>query len=60
MEVELDLSDYSTKSYLKTAAGVDASQLDKKDDLTNLKLGVDKLDTDKLVKTLSRSSNSKQ
>ena len=45
MEVELDLSDYSTKPDLKNAASVDASQFYKKDDLASLKLEVDKLDT---------------
>ena len=53
MEVELDLSEYSTKSDLKNAAGGDASQWAKKDDLANLKLEVNKLDIDKLEKVLS-------
>ena len=60
MEVEIDSSDYSTKPDSKNAAGVDASQFYKKDDLANLKLEVDKLDTDKLEKVLSGLSNSKK
>ena len=46
--VELDLSNYPTKTDLKTAAGVDTSKFAKKVDLVNLKSNVDKLDTDKL------------
>ena len=49
IEVELDLSDYATKSSLKNETGADTSQFAKKDDLTNLKSKVfSKLDTDKL------------
>ena len=48
IEVELDLSKYATKSNLKSAAGVDTSQFVKKDDLTNLKREVGKLDINKL------------
>ena len=36
-EVELDLSHYATKSDLKNATGVHASQFAKKHDLSNLK-----------------------
>ena len=43
VEVELDLSNYATKSDLKHT-----SQFAKKDDLANLKSEVDKLDIDKL------------
>ena len=46
--VELDFSNYATKSDLKNATSVDLSQFAKKDDLTNLKLRVDKLDIDQL------------
>ena len=60
MEVELDLSEYSTKSDLKNAAGDDASQWAKKDVLANLKLEVNKLDIDKLEKVLSGISNLKK
>ena len=47
-EVELDLSDYWTKSDLKNATGIDKSQFAKKDDLAKLKSEGDKLDIDKL------------
>ena len=58
--VELDFSNYATKSDLKNATSVDLSQFAKKDDLTNLKLRVDsslnsklgKLDFDKLKAVL--------
>ena len=46
--VELDFSNYATKSDLKNATSFDTSQLAKKDDLTNLKLRVDELDIDEL------------
>ena len=47
IEVELDLSDYATKSSLKNETGADTSQFAKKDE--NLKSKVfSKLDTDKL------------
>ena len=46
--VEVDLSNYATKSDLKNATGVDASQFAEKDDLATLKSDVDKLDMDKL------------
>ena len=52
-EIELDLSNYATKSDLENAAGVDISKSDffsKKSDLANLNLEVNKLDTDKLKK----------
>ena len=42
------MSNYPTKTDLKTAAGVDTSKFAKKVDLVNLKSNVDKLDTDKL------------
>ena len=48
MKVELGLSNYSTKTDLKKATGVNASTFAKKTDLSNLKSDVDKLDIDKL------------
>ena len=48
VKVELDLSNYATKTNLKNAAGVDTSDFAKKTDLANLKSDVDKLDIDKL------------
>ena len=45
-KVELDLSNYATKTGIKNAR-VDWSSFSKKVDLGNLKSNVDKLDTDK-------------
>ena len=47
VKVELDLSNYATKSDLKNATGVDTSKFAKKVDLANLKSDADKLDIDK-------------
>ena len=58
-EVKLDLSNYATKPSLKNATVLDASQYAKKDDLTNLKVEVDILDTVKLEKALNSLSNLK-
>ena len=38
VKVELDLSNYATKSDLKSATGGDTSKFDKKDGLANLTL----------------------
>ena len=59
MKVELDLSNYATKSDLKNEAGVGTSKFDKKFDLTNLKSNVDKLDFDELKNVLIKLSNLK-
>ena len=48
VKVELDLSNYETKTDLKNATGVDMLDFVKKTDLANLKLDLDKLDIDKL------------
>ena len=48
VKVELYLSKYTTKADFKNAIGVDTSDFAKKNDLTNLKSDVDKLDIDKL------------
>ena len=48
VKVELDLSNYATKSDIKNAAGVDTLKFAKKVDLANLKSSVGKLDIDKL------------
>ena len=56
VKVELDLSNYATKTYLKGATGIDTS----KADLAILKTKVDNLDTDKIKADpadLSRLSN---
>ena len=50
MNLELDLSNYATKTDLKNATGIDTSSLAKKIDLSSLKPNVDKLDDDKLKK----------
>ena len=59
VKVELDLSNYTPKTDLKKAAGVDTSKFPKKVDLANLKSNVDKLDTDKLKNAPTNLSNSK-
>ena len=45
-KIELDLSNYATKTNLKNATGVDASSFPRKTDLANLKSDVDKLHID--------------
>ena len=47
-EVELDLSNYATKTDLKNATEIDTSSFAKKVNLASLKSNVDKLDNDKL------------
>ena len=44
VKVELDLSNYATKSGLKDATGIDTSNFAKKVDLASLKSEVDRLD----------------
>ena len=48
VKVELDLSNYATKTDLKNITHADASSFASKTKLTALKTEVDKLDTDKL------------
>ena len=48
VKVELDLSNYATKTDFKNAAVVDTSSFAKSVDLANLKSDLDKLDTNKL------------
>ena len=43
VKVELDLSNYATKTDIKNATGIDASSFAKKVNLTNLKSNEDKL-----------------
>ena len=57
IKVELDLSNYATKSDLKNAAGVDTSHFVKKSHLASLKSDVDELNVDKL-KNLSSNLDS--
>ena len=56
MKVELDLSNYVTKTNLKKATGVDTSSFAKKTDLANLKSDVD---NDKLKNIPTNLSNLK-
>ena len=59
VKVELDLSNYVAKEYLKNVTGVDTSDFAKKTDLTNLKSDADKLDIDKSKNISSNLSNLK-
>ena len=65
VEIELDLSNYATKSNLKHATGVDTSKLAKKVDLAKVDLtirfqsNVDKLDIDKSKNVPSNFNNLK-
>ena len=49
IKVELDLSNYATKTDLKNVTHVDVSSFAAKTNLASLKTDVDKLDIDKLV-----------
>ena len=60
MKVELDLSNYETKSDLKNATGVDKSKFAKKVNLASLKSNVDKFDIDELKSVPSSLSNLKR
>ena len=59
VNVALDLSNYATKTDLKTVTGVHASKIAKKVDLANLKSNLDKLDIDKLNIVPTNLSNLK-
>ena len=60
MKIELDLSNYVTKAYLKNTTGVDTSKFAKKVGyLANLKSNVDELDIDKLKNVPNGLSNLK-
>ena len=48
IKVELDLSNYATKNYLKNITHVDVSSFASKTNLAALKSEVDKIDVDKL------------
>ena len=49
INIQVDLSNYSTRTDLKNATGIDTSKLAVKSDLANLKDEADKLDIDKLI-----------
>ena len=59
MKIELNVSNYATKSDLKNATGVDTSKFAKKVDLASLKSFIDKLDIDKLKNVPTSLSNLK-
>ena len=59
VKVELDLSNYVTKTDLKDATGVDTSSFAKKTDFACLKPDVDKLHIDKLKNVPTKLSNLK-
>ena len=49
INIQVDLSNYSTRTDLKNTTGIDTSKLAVKSDLANLKDEADKLDIDKLI-----------
>ena len=60
MNVKVDLSNYTTKTDLKSASGIDTSKLAAKFDLASLKAEIDKIDVEKLKTVpanLSKLSN---
>ena len=59
VKVELDLSVYATKTYLKNATEIDTSSFAKKIDLASLKSNVHKLGLDKLKNVSTNLSNLK-
>ena len=59
VKVELDLSNYATKTDLKNVTGADTSSFAKKTDLATLKSDADKLDIDKLKNIPTNLSNLK-
>ena len=59
LKIELDLSNYATKTDLKNVAGADTSSFAKKTYLVNLESDVDKLDIDQLKNVASGLSSLK-
>ena len=59
MKIELNVSNYATKSDLKNATSVDTSKFAKKVDLASLKSFIDKLDIDRLKNVPTSLSNLK-
>ena len=57
VKVELDLSNYATKTDLKNATGIDTSSFAKNVVLANLKSNVDKLNIDKLKNVPTNLNN---
>ena len=59
VKVKLNLSNYATKTNLKSETGVDTSDFANKTDLADLKFDVDKLDIDRLKNVPSNLNNLK-
>ena len=59
MKVELDLSNYATKTDLQNSTGIDTLSFANMVDLASLKSNVDQLDFDKLKNVLTNLSNLK-
>ena len=59
MKIDLDFSNYTTKSDFKNATGIDTSSFAKQVHLTNLKSNIDRLNIDKLKNILTNLSNLK-
>ena len=59
MKVQLDLTNYTTKSHLKNTTGVDTSKCAKKVDLANFKSNVDTLGINKLKNVPNNLNNMK-
>ena len=59
MKIDLDFSNYTTKSDFKNATGIDTSSFAKQVGLTNLKSNIDRLNIDKLKNILTNLSNLK-
>ena len=59
VKVELDLSNYATKTDFKNAARINTSIFAKKVDLASLKPNIDKLDTDKFKNVPTKLKNLK-
>ena len=58
-KVELDLSNFATKTDLKNATGINTSSFAKKVDVADSKSNIDKLDIDKLKNIATNLSNLK-
>ena len=56
MKIDLDFSNYATKSDFKNATGIDTSPFAKQVDLTNVKSNIDRLNIDKLKNILTNLS----
>ena len=59
VKIELDWSNYATKTDLKNSTSVDSSNFDKNVDLTNLEADADKLDIDEAKYVPTNLSNLK-